>query len=181
MTSNSAKGKAFESMVDEVLTELQALHPGSIKVRRQPRINLYDENIVIPDFELRCLLPFAHQGYLIECQNRQRSKPDIAHKIRYVKSLSRRNKFIFVYLDSIPATTKSVLLADGVLVMAFSDFVSFIGGIEYNLSAVQEKDTSNNTVRTRARRRPRPGEHHDEDEGPPDWLDDEDEEDESIE
>lgn len=130
MTSSTGKGKDFESRVSTVLEELRQRHPALVEVLAQPHLTLNDGGEVIPDFDLKVDLTFERAGYIIECQDRRRSSAQIAHKIRHVKSLSSRNRFIFIYASSIPAATRRVLDADGVVVMSFDEFVAYIGRLD---------------------------------------------------
>lgn len=137
MSSNSSqKGKRFEDRVADLLEALCAQHPGSVRVTKQPRISLNDGQEVCPDFELQFRLPFEVGRYLLECQDRKRSKPDIAHKIRYVKALSKKNRFIFVHRSRLPETTRRALGADGVLVMDLNQLTTFLKQMGVTLSAI---------------------------------------------
>jgi hypothetical protein len=131
------KGRRFEEQVGAVLEILLASHPNVVKVARQPRFLLNDGQEVTPDFDLQFELPFEVGHYLIECQDRKRSKADIAQKIRYIKILSPRNRFIFVYSSSLPEATRRALDADGVLVMSLEDFGAFLARIETTLTALR--------------------------------------------
>lgn len=135
---NNSKGREFEDRVAGVLNDLKKRHPTRVRVTAQPRIKLYDQQDVIPDFELQVDLPFEEKRFLIECQDRKRSSPGIAQKIKYVKGLSERNSFVFVYADSIPDATRSTLDADGVIVASFEDFVAFIARLETTMRATEE-------------------------------------------
>lgn len=142
MSSESPqKGKRFEDRVGEVLEVLLSRHRDTVRVARQPRISLNDGQEVCPDFDLQFELPFEVGHYLIECQDRKRSKSDIAHKVRYLKALSRRNRFIFVYSSSLPDATHKALDADGVLVMSLDEFAAFLARVEATLSAVRMDKT----------------------------------------
>ena len=102
----------------------------SIRIVRQPKLELNDGSVVIPDFEIQFTLVFEEGRYLVECQNRKRSRAEIAHKIRYIKNLSSRNRFIFVYGTNLPEATRRVLDADGVVVMSFEEFASFVARLD---------------------------------------------------
>lgn len=137
MSSESPKkGRRFEDQVGAVLEILSASHPDAVNVVRQPCFSLHDGQEVTPDFQLQFELPFEVGHYLIECQDRKRSKPDIAQKIRCIKALSPRNRFIFVYSSTLPAATRRALDADGVLVMNLDDFSAFLARIEVTLWAI---------------------------------------------
>ena len=123
-TTPSQKGPDFESKVYEVLHSLECAHD-SVEIAVHPRLRLYDGQEVIPDFHLQVDLHFAIANFLIECQNRKRSTPEILHKIKYIKGLSRRNVFMFVYASRIPDATRSALDADGIPHMCFEEFTTF--------------------------------------------------------
>lgn len=129
----SQKGKDFETKVRDVLYELREKHPDVVRINEQLHLELYDGQEVIPDFELQFDLLFQEGRYLIECQHRKRSSPQIAQKIKYMKGLSSRNRFIFVYATNIPQSTIKALRADGVLQMAFENFVLFIKRLDIQL------------------------------------------------
>ncbi len=126
MSDEQSKGQAFEAKVGELLAELQSQHPDVVHIVEQPRFELHDGQELIPDFELQFDLLYEEGHYLIECQDRKRSSPQIAQKIKYMKGVSSRNRFIFVYATDIPEATRNALAADGVMHMSFDDFVFFI-------------------------------------------------------
>jgi len=168
------KGKAFERMVSLVLGELKTRHLERVNFVEQPRISLYDGRVVIPDFDLRYRMHHAEERFLIECQDRDRSRPDISDKIRTTKSLSRRDKFIFIYAETIPNSTAVALESDGVLVMKFNEFVDFVAGIDMNLSAIetQAKAAAEQARGAYSHWSPESGDSHDPwvvDEPPPGW------------
>lgn len=139
MSSESPqKGRRFEEQVGTLLETLRASHPDAVKVATQPRFTLHDGQEVTPDFHLQYELPHEVGHYLIECQDRKRSKSDIAQKIRYIKALSPRNRFIFVYASNLPEATSRALDADGVLVTSLDDFAAFLARLEVTLSAVKD-------------------------------------------
>ncbi len=109
------RGKAFESRVGALLNKVAARHPGFIEVVAQPEIVLLNSQMKRPDFELIYRLDQEHHE-LIECQSRDRSSPEIAEKIRQIKSLSSRNRFLFVFEDisSLSGEHRKVLEGDGV-------------------------------------------------------------------
>lgn len=132
------KGKDFEVRVAEVLATLCDMHPTRVRVREQPRLELNGGGFVVPDFEVQFDLLFEEGRYLIECQNRKRSSPQVAHKIRHIKGLSSRNRFIFVHAADIPEATRHALETDGVMVMSFEQFASFVARLELQVR-IQEK------------------------------------------
>lgn len=135
MSDDANKGKAFERSVRDVLFALRDKYPDLVRVIEQPRLGLYDGQEVIPDFDLQFDLIFEESRYLIECQDRSRSAPQIAQKIKYMKGLSSRNRFIFVHGAEIPEATRKALEADGVVEMSFEEFVSFVARLEIQLRA----------------------------------------------
>ena len=137
MTANK-KGIAFEQQVSSVLEAMRKNHPERVRVRPQPKLPLYDGQYVIPDFDLQVMLLHEESCYLIECQNRKRSQQAILHKIKYVKGLSPRSTFIFVYPESIPDATYKALCSSGVMCMSFKTFVAFIARLELSLRATKE-------------------------------------------
>src|SRR5262249_33430776 len=83
----------------------------------------------IPDFVLEYDMPEARHVITIECQDRQRSQKDIANKIRTMKSLSPRNRFLFVHGDQLPKATGKALEADGTPYVSYEEFVDFIADL----------------------------------------------------
>ena len=128
------RGKSFELEVKSILDELHMLFPDRVRVIYQPKMQLYDGQEVIPDFDLQFDLPFEEGRYLIECQDRQRSSPSILQKIKYVKSLSSRNRFLFIYADKLPDTTRKALEADGVNYLSLEEFILFISRLSLTLA-----------------------------------------------
>jgi len=124
--STTPKGKQFENRVKQALEVFESSYSKQVEITEQPRLVLHDGQSVQPDFQLEIKLHFMNLAFLIECQDRQRSRPDIAHKIKYVKISSDRNNFLFVYPDRIPNDTRKALSADGVLHMSFQEFAVFI-------------------------------------------------------
>lgn len=140
--SANLKGERFEKDVASALESLRQKHPTRVEVVYQPRIALYDGQEVIPDFDLRLDLPFAVLCYLLECQDRLRSEPPILHKIKYIKTVSPRNAFIFVYRTSIPDSTAAALKSDGVVALSFKAFVMFVSCLEGTLEATKQLKVS---------------------------------------
>ena len=133
------KGKAFEAEVRDVLYKLQSNFPTRVEVKEQLRMQLYDGQNVIPDFDLHINFGFERAGYLIECQHRKRSAPDILQKIKYIKGLSARNRFLFVYAEKLPASTRAALERDGVMSMSFKQFVAFVSRISVELDMISSE------------------------------------------
>ena len=57
----------------------------------------------------------------------------ILQKIKYVKGLSSRNRFVFVYATNLPETTRNALEEDGVMHMSFDELLAFIARMELQL------------------------------------------------
>jgi hypothetical protein len=145
------KGDASEREVGAVLNQIVAFvkknYPGAVedlvRVKRQPRITLMDGQTVIPDFQLAYALTYGHKRFLIECQDRKRSDPQIAQKIRYIKNLSDETNFIFVYRDEIPETTEDALVNAGVLPKSLEEFKKMISqGVIEHLRLILENRVS---------------------------------------
>jgi hypothetical protein len=96
--AQNLRGRAFEARVYALLSRLVDRHPGFIEVHAQPEIPLLNGQIKKPDFEWVYRTEQANHE-LIECQSRDRSSSEIAEKIRQIKTLSSRNRFIFVFED----------------------------------------------------------------------------------
>ena len=134
-----SRGKAFERKVGDLLFALARKYPEKVRVIEQPRLQLYDGQEAIPDFDLQFDL-FEEGRYLIECQDRKRSTPQIAQKIKYIKGLSRRNRFIFVYGTEIPEPTRDALRADGVLTMNLQQLDEYLKRLDRYLQITLDKD-----------------------------------------
>lgn len=134
-----ARGAAFENRVRGLLESLQSDHPGIAKISRHPRLQLQSGEIVIPDFELEYDLGFQKDVRLVECQSRQRSSADVVHKIRHVKSLSSRNRFIFVYEDAdfLDSPLRASLDADGITFYSYDEFETFIQRLSLALRGIE--------------------------------------------
>lgn len=138
MVDSNRIGKDFESKVFGVLLTLSGKHPEHVVVKEQPRFLLHDGQEVFPDFEICFQLSYETGKYLIECQSRKTSSPQIAQKIRYMKSLSARNRFIFIHEQDISNSTKSALRSDGVMVLRFEEFVAYIAKLDRHLTVQRE-------------------------------------------
>ena len=90
------KGNEFESQVGDLLERLRRAHPQNVAVRQQPELTLSNGRRMKPDFELKVSLPHKSDVYLIECQDRERIRPDIVDKIESLKAHSDRNLVLFV-------------------------------------------------------------------------------------
>ena len=134
--SPNKKGRRFEDQIQRVLGDLQGAYPQLVSVTKQVRLVLYNGQEVVPDFQLH--IRFLHEigYYLIECQHRRRSSASIVHKIRSVKSLSKHNTFIYLYHSRISMALLSALEADGVMSMAFKDFVVFVRELKVSLHLI---------------------------------------------
>jgi hypothetical protein len=132
-----APGQEFESMVESVLRLLQSLHPGVAEVRRHPHLSLYNSVEIIPDFELVYRLPHQVERRLIECQDRDTITHDIVRKIKDARTLSDRNRFIFVYSDrsALSDAVRRDLDSAGIVHYDFADFVAMIFQLNRTLEA----------------------------------------------
>lgn len=136
--STSNRGYVFEDRVHSLLLRLRTQHPKLVEVTRQKRLTLHNGDLVIPDYELRSSLGFQTEAYLIECQSRKRSSSEIVHKIRHIKSLSPRNRFLFVYEDNdfLSESNHASLKSDGVNCYDIDGFESFLSRLSVTLGGV---------------------------------------------
>lgn len=118
----------FESLVWLLLRKLADEQPKRVSVKRHPVLSLANGQSVIPDFELTTELPHQTDHRLIECQDRLRSSQDVLHKIRSVRAISPRNRFIFLYRNrqSISNALTLALNADGVVHYDIYEFAVFL-------------------------------------------------------
>jgi len=135
-TSPNDIGTAFEGVVADLLGLLKAEHPALVEIRHQPRLRLYNGDIVIPDFELSYAMPHQRDLRLLECQSRQKTSQDIARKIRDIKGLSSKNRFMFLYRSHLPTSVRESLEADGVVYFSLFEFADFMRRLNDTLSAV---------------------------------------------
>lgn len=126
----ASKGDRFEADVAKLLQTLERRNPSRVQVQHHPTITLANGETVIPDFELSIEQRYATVKYLLECQDRKRTQKEIVHKIKYMKSLSERNSFIFAYRESIPKATASALKSDGVMNLSFAGLSTFVVRID---------------------------------------------------
>lgn len=133
---SNSRGQSFENRVRKLLEDLRDRHTDSVEIEYQPELHLHTGETVYPDFELMYDLGFQKDARLIECQSRKRSSSAIVHKIRHIKSLSTRNRFIFVYEDEafLSESVRSSLEADGVSFYAVKDFEAFIASLDKTLT-----------------------------------------------
>jgi hypothetical protein len=141
------RGAEFEDEIREILVALRAKHPKRVRVHDHPRIRLHDRQEVIPDFVLEYGMPEARHVVTIECQSRRRSQKDIANKIRAIKALSDRNRFFFVYRDSLPKATRKALEADGTTIFSFDEFVFHVECLASSLKHTNEIFKSSKVAR----------------------------------
>ena len=109
------RGLAFEKRVQSLLLTLANDHSAFVEVTSQIEIQLLNGQVRKPDFELVYRIDQEHHE-LIECQSRDRSSLEIADKIKTIKALSARNRFIFVFEDysKLSDEHRRVLEVDGV-------------------------------------------------------------------
>ncbi len=134
------KGRQFEEQILAILTDVVSRHPDAAKLTPQPKIQLNDGGYVKPDFDFAYRTPAAWVFELVECQNQKRSRPAIMQKIRYIKTTSPRNRFIFVHKSPIPEATRRALEADGVNVTSLDEFRAYATRIDEMLEAIDIRD-----------------------------------------
>jgi hypothetical protein len=132
------RGTEFENLVGCLLELLRLQHPQAVTVKRHPHIDLQNGTFTVPDFELICNFQYQIDHRLIECQDRERSSQDIAHKIRTVKALSSHNRFILVFKDHdyLSAAVRQALSADGVAYYFLFEFAVFLERLSQALMGV---------------------------------------------
>lgn len=140
MAGTTAKGYEFEDGVEGILKMLAAKYPERARYRKNPKLRLLDGQHVYPDFEFEYELPHKRDRYLVECQDRKRTSRDIVNKIRAIKGLSSKNKFIFVHANSLAQATMEALASDGVMVMTRDEFSIFVSMIMHTLAALAQDD-----------------------------------------
>lgn len=136
--------RTFESLVGQLLEKLRAEHPDTVTVCHHPTIRLHNDQVVIPDFELTYRLPFQTDHRLIECQDRGRSSQDILHKIRSVRALGSRNRFIFLYRSrqSVSDELQKCLDADGTVHYDIYEFAVVLEALGDSLAELNSKANS---------------------------------------
>lgn len=138
------RGMEFEKLVAILLNLLRVRHPEKVRITRHPRVKLYNGTVAIPDFELVCDLPHQIDHRLIECQDRHRSSQDIAHKIRDIKSLSRKNRVVLVYREPeyLSQPVRRALDADGVVCYSLYELATFLERMGQTLDALVKRAPS---------------------------------------
>ena len=136
------RGYDFENRVGLLLFKLTRKFPSHISVRRQVKLELHNGDEVIPDFELSVNLSYQIDTHLIECQSRIKSTPDIKRKIGEMKSLSSRNRFLFVFEDEefLSPTHRKSLESDGVNLYSFVQFKEYVGALSAVMTRIHKKD-----------------------------------------
>jgi len=144
------RGRSFEGKVAALLEELARANPGLVEITTQPELRLLNGQIKRPDFEIVYRLEQEHHE-LIECQSRERSSAEIADKIRNIKSLSSRNRFVFVFEEpkKLRKQHKAALESDGVNCLSFKDFVQKIKQIDLVLTMFRHAATRKSDKGTR--------------------------------
>ena len=132
------RGKLFEETVFAVLRRLVLKHPGFVEVTPQVEIKLLNDQTKRPDFELVYRIDQEHRE-LIECQSRERSSSEIAEKISRIKSLSSRNRFVFIFedIEKLRPEHRRVLESDGVNCLSLEEFRSKIDQIDLVLTQLR--------------------------------------------
>jgi hypothetical protein len=125
--------------VAECLHGLARAHPEAVEVLVQPTQHLLNQESARPDFELVYVLDQKHHE-LIECQSRSRSSTAVADKIRKIKALSNRNRFVFVFEDgdALGPEHKRILESDGVMCLTFEEFQRKITQLDVVLSGLEK-------------------------------------------
>jgi hypothetical protein len=117
------RGGRFETEIGRLLEALAHSHRGLVDVNVQPEVRLLSGAVKRPDFELVYRLEQEHRE-LVEVQSREHSSAELAAKIKLIKSLSSRNRFVFVFehVDALSATHRRELEQDGVQCLSPDDF-----------------------------------------------------------
>jgi hypothetical protein len=133
------RGQEFEARIFAILDGLQKAHSGFVEINVHPEIKLLNGQVKRPDFELVYRIEQEHRE-LIECQSRDRSSSEIANKIRNIKSLSARNRFVFIFEDfaRLGVEHRIALESDGVNCLSFDDFTRKISQIDLVLCFVKQ-------------------------------------------
>ena len=154
------RGQKFETCVRNLLEDLAAKFPKTVKVRKQPT---HYEGLRQhrPDFELEYKLGGLQHGHLIECQDRDNQSHELGDKIVAVRGSTEFNRYIFIYRN--PAFLKTHqevrLKSMGVLIFDFNGFESFLRQLEASI-ALQElglqvlKKASEQSTQPTARKKP---------------------------
>ena len=138
LRTTTERGNEFEAQVGELLDRLRRSHPKTVMVRRQPELTLQNGRRMKPDFELTISLPHKTDVYLIECQDRERIRPDIVDKIESLKAHSDRNLVLFVYAKEVGASVANALEASGVPGLSLEEFQDFIVKTQHTLAHAQD-------------------------------------------
>lgn len=122
----------------------------------QPEIVLLNAQVKKSDFELIYRLDQEHRE-LIECHGRERSSSEIAEKIRQVKSLSSRNRFVFVFEDISKSSDehRRVLEADGVNCLSPDNFDRKLAQIDSVVGLLKKHSTAWNDAISSLRKKDR--------------------------
>lgn len=140
----NSRGYKFEERVKDLLCQLSSRYPDHVTVNKQPTLELFNGDKLRPDFELKYNLGFHIEANLIECQSRNNSSLDIVHKIRNAKSLSRRNRFLFVYENSnfLSHSNEMSLRSDGINCYSFDEFITYIYLLDRGLRNIHKSHYS---------------------------------------
>lgn len=138
MITSNYRGLNFESIIFSLLNMLENSHHDLVKITKHPKIKLLNGTEVIPDFELIYELPHQKEHRLIECQDRSKSSQEIVRKIRDMKSLSPKNRFIFLYKEDgyLSNEVRKALDSDGIVYYNFREFCAFLQKLNETLTAV---------------------------------------------
>lgn len=118
--------QVYEDEVGQLFRWLQDIQPDAVTVQRQPRIELYSGDYVIPDFLVTIRWPHETSTQIFECQLRNRSSSELLHKIEYIKDRSAFNRFYFVPGLSISKATQQAFERAGITVLHWRQFALYI-------------------------------------------------------
>lgn len=136
-TERQPPGRALELHVQRVLSWLSARHPKRVDLEVQPRFELQNGRLVIPDFDLRVEAPSARRLYLIECQDRKRPSLTLLDKIHAVRMKSGRQSFIVIYGETPREQLRDSLTREGVMVFDKEGFEEFVVRLDAELAATE--------------------------------------------
>lgn len=138
MLDQNEKGKQFEEAVAQLLAGLAMQHPRLVTVEAKPRIDLQNDEYVIPDFHLTVELSHERRHYLIECQHREKASKGLLHKIQHVRNKQRWKTFLFLHPNTIPPELARALDSEGVMHLDLEAFELFVARLSASLGGQLE-------------------------------------------
>ncbi|MEE7627019.1 hypothetical protein V3O24_12665 [Methylobacter sp. Wu8] len=126
MSSSNKKGYQFQRDVMGLLEKLQQRHPDLVSFSSQPRIELQNGELVIPDFQLVIHYTAETRHYLIECQDRKKYSHAILHKIQHIRNKQPLKVIFFVYGECIPDELQRAMTEEGIVFLVISEFEQFL-------------------------------------------------------